>query len=922
MAGGLVGRESELQAVQSLLQAGRSAPVALLIDGDPGIGKTTVCRAACEAASTSGFTTLTTAGASAEVSLAWTGLADLVAGIDEVVLAGLSPLHQQTLQAVRAGHDGPLGGERLVATAFRMALQELSRQHPILIIVDDAQWLDETSRRAIGFAVRRISGPVAVLAAYRSGEPGGEDRSWVQPPDPRALARMTLGPMSSSDLRSLLAGRPQFALSRSAVQRIHAISGGNPFYALELARFLTDNDEARFEVLPPTLTGLVRSRIGRVDQATTEAMVTAAVAWEPTVETVAAATGRQPADVVDLLQPMESRGVLTFDGARIRFTHPLIASGVIAEADPSVQRRIHRSLAGLVKHPEQRARHLALSTPHGDADTLAALDAAAESAATRAAFSTAAELVTLAVQLGGADDQIRLLRAAEYHFRAGALDDAESFVAPIIEDLPAGFLRAAGLMLLGAIRGYRDGVASTIELFKRAVEEAEDLLPLRTQALVMLSLATGIGGDMATCVSDARRARADADATGLPELRCQALSLWSHVSFMYGLGTDHEALRDALSIGDSPSDAPIMLRPKPVYALNCAWTGRLDEARTAMTEVWRQCEELGTELDLLWATEQLTWIAVASGRYEEAEGKAQEAMRLAQQIGGELPLITARTALAHIAAYRGRVADAEAAAELATERASAVGLHYLADPPLMSLAFAHVSDGRYEDALRTLAPLLKKFDPLHDTEIMAAAWIPDAVEALTALRRIDEAEPLAAALERNGMRHDRPWMLAVGARCRALIHAARADLDAAVEHAAQSMEHHDRLPMPFERARTQFLLGQLQRRRRRTQPARENLRMAAAIFEELDSPLWIARTQRELARVTTGSARSVLSDSERQVAELAAAGQSNKEIAAGLFLSAKTVEMHLSRAYRKLGIRSRAQLAAGLGADHPRADST
>jgi DNA-binding CsgD family transcriptional regulator len=917
VAGGLVGREFELQAVQSLLQAGKNAPVALLIDGDPGIGKTTVCRAASDAATESGFTTLTTAGASTEVSLAWAGLADLVAGIDEVALACLAPLHQQTLQAIRAGHDGPLGGERLVATAFRMALQELSRRRPVLIIIDDAQWLDEPSRRAIGFAVRRVSSPMALLAAYRSGEPGGEDRSWVQPPDPRALTRVTLGPMSPSDLRSLLASRPEFAPSRSVIQRIHAISSGNPFYALELARFLKDNDEARFETLPPTLTGLMRARIGRVDEATTDALVAAAVALEPTVETIAAATGRQPTDVVDLLQPMESRGVLTFEGSRIRFTHPLIASGIIAEVDPSVQRRMHRRLAGLVTHPEQRARHLALSSPHGEPSTLAALDAAAESASTRAAFSTAAELMTLAVQLGGADDQMRLLRAAEYHFRAGALDDAESFVAPIIEDLPAGFLRAAGLMLLGAIRGYRDGIASTIDLFKRAVEEAEGLLPLRTQALVMLSLATGIGGDMATCVSDARRARADADATGLPELRCQALSLWSHVSFMYGLGTDSEALRDALSIGDSPSDAPVMLRPKPVYALNCAWTGRLDEARTAMTEVWRRCEELGTELDLLWATEQLTWIDIASGRYDEAEGKAREAVRLAQQIGGELPMITAQTAIANAAAYRGRVADAKMAADLATERATAVGLNYLADPPLMSLAFAQVSDGRYADALTTLAPLLKKFDPIHDIEIMAAAWIPDAAEALTALRRIDEAEVLAGALETSGVHHDRPWMLAVGARCRALVAAARGDLHAAIEHATQSLEFHDRLPMPFERARTQLLLGQLQRRRRHTKPARDNLRMAAAIFEELDSPLWIARARRELARLTTGSDSSELTDSERQVAERAAAGQSNKEIGASLFLSAKTVEMHLSRAYRKLGIRSRAQLADCLRDSRP-----
>ena len=157
-----------------------------------------------------------------------------------------------------------------------------------------------------------------------------------------------------------------------------------------------------------------------------------------------------------------------------------------------------------------------------------------------------------------------------------------------------------------------------------------------------------------------------------------------------------------------------------------------------------------------------------------------------------------------------------------------------------------------------------------------------------------------------------PRMLAVGARCRALVQAGRGDLDEAVRSAERAMAYHDQLPMPFERTRTQLLIGQLQRRQRRIAAARVNLDRAAALLEEIGSPLWAARAQRELARLTTGPAKDLLTDSERLIAERAAAGQSNKEIAAGLFLSAKTVEMHLARTYRKLGIRSRVQLADGL----------
>lgn len=905
--GVVVGRNAELELINKLLEQAGDGPAALIIDGEPGIGKTTLCRSAAEAAATAGFVVLSTSGAAAEVSLAWAAFSDLVAGINGSVRAGLSPLHQQTLQAVETGEPG--GGERLVAAAFGAALQQMARISPVLIVVDDAQWLDETSRRALGFAVRRLTGPVAVLAVYRSADFRGQDRSWVNPPDPQALTRLTMGPMPFDDLSAVIAQRTGEVPARPVLQHIYAVSDGNPFYALELARFLDAGNHRTS--LPPTLTGLVRERVGAVDADAAEVLAAAAAAFEPTVDIVAAATERTPADIVEVLQPMESRGVLGFEGPRIRFTHPLIVSGIATGADPAVRRRAHRRLADVVGDPEQRARHLAFSSPFADPDTLAALDAAAENAAARGAFSTAAELVDLALGSGG-DNEIRRLRGAEYHFRAGALDEAEALLAPIIEDLPAGLLRAVGLMLLAAVQGYGQGIASTIGLFRRAVEESEDMPTLRTQALILLSLAIGIGGDMATCVEEARRARADAEALGLPELKSQALSLWSHVSFMYGLGTDAEALQTALEIEDPDLDAPIMLRPKPVHAMNCAWTGRLGVARNALTEVRRRCEERGTELDVLWAIEQLTWIEVAAGRYGDAQRLATEALNLARQIGGELPLITAHTAIAHAAAYRGRLQDARAAAEYATTRASAAGLGYLADPPLMSLAFAQVSEGSYDSALVTLAPLLAKFDPEHGTEIMAGGWIPDAVEALTATGRGIESEPLVAAIETNGAQHDRPWMLAVGARCRALVHAAKGDLDSAVGAAQAALAHHDRLPMPFERARTQLLLGQLQRRRRRTAAARENLSQAAAFFDELGSPLWAQRAQRELSRLTARTPGTALTDSERKVAEQAVAGLTNRQIAATLFVSEKTVEMHLSNAYRKLGIRSRAQLAERL----------
>ena len=911
--GSVVGRDHELQAMRALLDAGRRGPAALILDGEAGIGKTTLTWAVVDAATAAGFRVLTTSGAAAEVSLAWAALADLIDGIDADVLAELAPLHQQAVQAITTGAEGLGGDERLVAMGLRTALERQSQRRPLLVVVDDAQWIDEPSKLALGFAVRRLSGPAVVLAAFRSGEPGGRDRSWVQPRDPSRLNRLTLGPMPDRDLRAVLTTRLGRRPSPAAMAHIESLAGGNPLYALELGRSLDDKPDNGAAELPVTLSELVRRRIGELDAATAEAMLTVATAFEPTVEVIAAATNRSPDDLVVLLEPLERRGVLIFDGARIRLTHPLIASGITADADPTRQRCAHRRLAAAVSHPEQRARHLALSTAHGDPETLAALDAAAENAAARGAYSTAAELVSLAIRLG-ADDQLQRLRGGDYFFRAGDFDGADAMVAPILEDLPAGFMRTVGLLLLSAVRGYRDGVTSTIGMLQRAVEEAGDNLVLRTQALLVLALSTGIGGDLATCVEQAARARADADATGLPALRSQALTLSAHVNFLYGLGTDTAALDEALKLGEPDPTTPIMLRPKSIHALQCGWTGRLEQGLAELTEVWNQCAERGNELEMLWADEQLTTIEVGLGRYDDAARTAAGALERAEHLGGRLPLITAHTAIAHAAAYQGRIEDARVSAGLAIAGATEAGLGYLVGPPTMSLAFALVSDGHYEEALQALQPLMASFDPQHDTEIVAGAFLPDAVEALTALGRVAEAEPLVAALETNGARLDRPWMLAVGARGRAQVQAAMGDLDSALKSTERALGHHERLPMPFERARTLLLAGQLQRRRRRTHPGRAMLTEAVAVFEELGSPLWAQRARRELTRLEKRAAGTALTEAERQVAKHATEGMTNNQIAALLYVSAKTVEMHLSSAYRKLGIRSRTQLIERLRA--------
>jgi DNA-binding CsgD family transcriptional regulator len=295
--------------------------------------------------------------------------------------------------------------------------------------------------------------------------------------------------------------------------------------------------------------------------------------------------------------------------------------------------------------------------------------------------------------------------------------------------------------------------------------------------------------------------------------------------------------------------------------------------------------------------------------FAAASVTAEDAMERAEQLGGDHMAATARAARAIVASYTGREAEARADAHAAIEGARRCGSPRLADRPVMTLGFLDVSLGNYADALTILRPLIAEFDAPPGTEIVSASFIPDAVEAMIALGQIFEAEPMIEALEHNGHRLDRPWMLAIGARCRSMWLAAQGDLEAATCMVHRAMSEHDRLPMPFERARTQLLLGQLQRRQRLKEAATVTFWEALRAFEEMGTPLWANRIRDELARTKVAPNPDLqLTPSEQRVAELAASGMTNRDIAATLFISPKTVEANLARIYRKLGIHSRAEL--------------
>jgi DNA-binding CsgD family transcriptional regulator len=911
---GVIGRSAEFSVLDRFLQSAAVQPSAFVIEGEAGIGKTTLWLAAVKQARAQGFRVLTARVGQNESVLAYAALADLLGGVQPEVIARLPEVQRIAVDGVllRATSEGPNTDQRVVAAALVSVVDALAEQAPVLVAIDDVQWLDPSSQAVVAFAARRFKCPVGVLVTERVDADSGT-ASWLQLAKPDAVDRIEVGPLSLGGLHTLISTRLGQSLPRPTLARIAEISCGNPYYALELARALDAASTSADSMLPATLAELMRIRVGRLDQQAQDVLLAAAWVANPTVELLATATNNTVDRVVELLDEPESSGVVVIEGNRVRFTHPLLARSVFTEASPGRRRAIHRSLADAIALPELKARHMALGAASADPETLQALDAAAVAARARGAPAAAAELVELAIGVGG-DKPSRRIRAAEHHFKAGDADRARSLLESTIDHMRPGLLRSIALNLLAGIRIYDDAFADAASLLKRALDDADRNLAVLAQTLMSLAFAQGMSGEFDDSLRSARQAVKHAEELAQPGLISRTLALLVAATFLQGQGVDEPSLQRALELEDLDADSSIPFCASAVHALVLAWTGELDKASTVMQSVRLRCVKLGAEADMMAVTGYCTLIETWRGNFVEAAQLAQATIEQAEQVGGSRAM--ALTVRATVAAYTGRENEARADAAAALSIARQSGSPRLAEWPSISLGFLEVSLGRYAEALSTLAPLLESRDAIPGTEIMTAMYTPDAVEAMIALGRDADAEPLIDELEHTSDRLGRSWMVAVGARCRSMWLAARGDVAAADRIAHEAMIQHEQLPMPFERARTQLWLGQLQRRQRQKNAARATFRGALNAFDAMGTPLWADRARAELARLNIAPTRNLtLTASERHVAELAATGMTNRDIAEALFISPKTVEANLARVYRKLDIRTRAELGRHMGSD-------
>ncbi|HEY7421699.1 MAG TPA: AAA family ATPase [Gaiellaceae bacterium] len=904
----IVGRDEELQAISSFLDPTPPSG-ALLIEGEPGIGKTTLWRAGVEASVELSYRVLRASPAEKEATFAYSVVSDLLSDVLDEVLPSLPGPQRRALEIalLLRGSTGPPPEQHTLGVALLGVLRTLATSKPVVVAVDDLQWLDRSSGAMLEFAARRLrEEPVALLLARRQTSKLASGRLELSVPEERRHV-VRVGPLSLGALHRLLRERLARTLARPTLRRVHEASGGNPFYAQELVRALESAGGIRPGhplPVPETLEEILRERIDAQPANVRQVLAAAAALRRPTE----AMLGDWPA-----LEQASEAGLIELTNDGVGFTHPLLASAAYGSITGTERRRLHRRLAEVVSDPEDRARHLALSAEGPDGDVADAVESAARRAARRGATGTAAELAELAVRLTPTSERARLLErrvdVAGYQLPAGELDTAASTLEPLVEELSPGGARADALLLLASAQ---QSFERCLELAERALDDAcgDDARVAKIECYLGEILL--VQGASERALEHARAALEPAERAGDPNILATALATVAWFETMTAVEPTPGLLERAVVLEEAAVQDGVYDSSSPSFALGmrlmCA--GRLDEARARMRMRLERAVSLGDERAVAAALMHQAELELRAGDWPLASLKAAEGYERAEQIGREQDLSGLLYVGALVDAHLGRVEEARASVRRGMTLSEHCGDEAFRLQHISVLGFLELSVGDPEAADRALRPLAARLGSLGWREPSIYAELPNAIEALVELDELGEARRLLAELRERLSRIESPWGEAGAARCEGLILAAGGDLASAASALDRALTVHERLAQPFDLARSLLALGAIQRRRKERGAARETLTRALTIFEELGAVLWAEKARSELARVGGRAAIGAeLTPTERRIAELVATGKTNKEVAAQLFVTPRTVEGHLTRIYAKLGVRSRAGLA-------------
>ena len=923
----LVGRDAELGELRAFLGEIVNGPVVLVLSGDAGIGKTSLWRAGVEEARVGLGRVLTCRGVEAEASLSYAGLSDLLGEVLDDAAPSLAAPRRRALEVallLAEPGDAALDAHG-VGLAVRDVLEVMSRAGPVLVAVDDVQWLDPASAGVLQVAFRRLRGePIGVLATAR-GAPGASLPLGLKDSlSERRLRQLQLGPLSVGALRHLLGERLDLHLTRSELGRVQQASGGNPFFALELGRELVRlrgrpvaGQRLR---IPAGLKEAVGARLAKLPEDASDVLLAVAALARPTVELVTTAHGH-PERVRAAISAAAAHEMVELDDSRIRFSHPLLGSICYERAPVWKRRELHKALAAAVLDVEERARHLALAAEGPDAAVAAELDRAAEHAAGRDATAAAAELCELAAGLTPDDPTAfrrRVLRAAHYHRLAGDLDRAAAMLQELLPQVPSGVERADVLLeLLQTLSGDR---WMRRDLFDEALDAAaeDDVRSAR-----LLNFRAGLqlwDGEVSAGLAGARAALASAERAGDPGLLAAAIARTGTLE-LYACDVTPGLLERGAEIETGYGlKLEYWASPHHELARLLMRSGETGSSRKMLDQLVANAAVRGDDLTramFLWSLCMLEWLA---GRLPRALQHAVEAYKLGEEIENPHGRLWIGRMKALVEADLGLVPQARASAEEGITHCAATSNEFAAIAAAGVLGRIELMHGNVVGAADSLRALPGRLLAAGMNDPTWPVW-PDAIEAIIATGDLKLAHAGLDGWERHSRRLASPLALAGVSRCRGLLAAAEGDLDGGLSTLELAVSQRSADAYPLELARTLLSLGTLRRQALRKKAAREALEQAIRQFDELAAPVWTERARAELRRISGRRAGGdELTETEQRVAALAAEGLSNRQIASALFMGRSTVEAHLSRAYRKLGVGSRAALAGRLApsADDPR----
>ena len=914
----LIGRDLELRRLDELLKAAKGGTSgAVVLRGEPGIGKSALVAYSIERAAE--LRTIQCRAIESESEIPFSSLAELLGP----ALKHLNTVPQPQADALRGvlALGPPVAGDRFAVCAATLSVLGAAAEHgPMLVAVDDAQWLDQASAEALLFTVRRLGAEgIAILIACRVGEPSVFDGS--------GLEELVVGGLGRSDTGAMLESRG-IHVADDVARRLHHATAGNPLAVLEIAALLSEKQLAGIDPLddplPAGRASVERAFLRRVADLPLEsrrALLVAAAADSEDMAPIAGALKALGIEPVGL-EAAEDRGLIDLEGHRVVFAHPLIRSCVYHAADRSELRAAHRALASSLRErgsPSDSDRatwHLAAAAVEPDEAVAGALEAVALGARERSGYAAAARTFERAGELSPAsgDRARRLIEAADAALLGGQTARARGLSDKALESATDPMLLARIEHIRGRAEMLHGNTDTAFQMLTVGASRYRKIDPLTAcLMLVDASMTRGMRGDIEAAVATAEKAWKASQAL---DEHAQIAASVLYASGLMLKGLTARALRlvteAAKPLAAYASAGHDFLVPT-IAAQLMAWLERYDESLKLIgnvIDVARAAGALGA-LPMALATKAETEFDI--GDWISAYAHAHEAIDLARDTSQEASLSYCLVVAAEIEAARGLDAACRRHVDAALALVGLAGdesIRTFAGGAIGSLELGLGRYGRAADELRKVAGLMAILNMRHPGLVR---WAPDLIEALAHLGRHEEASLVLDTLQSQAELVDSPWARAAASRCRGIL--VDKDFDSHFETAQRT---HQPDVLPFERARTELAYGERLRRDRRRSDARTHLREALKIFEDLDAMPWAERAILEL-RATGESARrrniataQDLTPQEHTVATAVAHGATNKEVAATLFLSPKTVESHLSRIYSKLGVRSRAELTRRL----------